>query len=368
MSFIKPDFNNSNLNVSATLAEYLGVYNYKPTIAELKERLSCGFKNVVFLCVDGLRNYPLEYHLPKTAFLRKHVVKTLTSTFPSTTTNATTSLATNTYPLEHGWFGWNLYFKEINAVTELFTGLNAVSGEPTGYVPPIFDSSDYYFLRNKTTDIAVSTVMPPFSKNPDNVIAVNVDEVAFATEKILNRQGRQFVYAYVGEPDMTMHDYGVTSAEAKAKIRHIDEVLERLCLNAKDTLFVITADHGQTDVKGYVEFYKDDEMNAMLECTPYLDARTPAFRVKTECKLAFERLFEQRYGRDFQLYKSETLINEGYFGPVGEYGALLGDYIAVGTESGKVFLTCERMHRFKGHHTSLTSEEMLVPLILYSAK
>lgn len=368
MSFIKPDFNNSNLNVSSTLAEYLGVHNSKGTIAALKERLSCGFKNVVFLCIDGLGCHPLEYHLPKSAFLRKHVVKTLTSTFPSTTTNATTSLATNTYPLEHGWFGWNLYFKEINAVTELFTGLNAVSGEPIDYVPPIYDSADYYFLRNKTTDIAVSTVMPPFSKNPDNVVAVNVDEVARATEQILNRQGRQFVYAYVGEPDMTMHDYGVTSPEAKAKIRHINEVVERLCLNAKDTLFVITADHGQTDVKGCVEFYKDDEMNAMLECTPYLDARTPAFWVKPECKSAFERLFEQKYGSDFKLYKSETLISEGYFGPVGEYGRILGDYIAVGTESGKLFLTCERMSRFKGHHTSLTSEEMLVPLILYSAK
>lgn len=368
MSFIKPDWNNCNLNVSATLAEYLGVRNDKSIIRELKQKLDEGYKNVVFVCLDGLGVYPLETNLKSDAFLRRHVVKTLTSTFPSTTTNATTSLQTVLYPLEHGWFGWNVYFEQIGTSYELFTGHNAVNGEPIDFCPPIYDGADYYFLRDKTTDIAVDTVMPAFSKNAKNVVATNVRELADAISAILEKEGRRFVYAYLGEPDMTMHDNGVKSQAAENAIEEIDRTLEELCTTAKDTLFIITADHGQTDVKGYVEFYKDEELNAMLECLPYLDARTPAFRVKKGYSDIFEKRFAEKYGEDFKLFKSRDLIAEGYFGSFGDKGYLLGDYIAIGTETDKLFLPYERAHRFKGHHTSLTPAEMLVPLIVYAAK
>jgi hypothetical protein len=63
------------------------------------------------------------------------------------------------------------------------------------------------------------------------------------------------------------------------------------------------------------------------------------------------------------LFKSKELIEQGYFGETGEYGYLLGDYIAIGTYTHKQFISFENMERFKGHHTSLT-EEMEVPLIL----
>ena len=59
----------------------------------------------------------------------------------------------------------------------------------------------------------------------------------------------------------------------------------------------------------------------------------------------------------------KDLIKNGYFGRCGKYGHLLGDYIAIGTYTHKMFLSYEGMPRFKGHHTSLT-EEMEVPLIL----
>jgi len=101
----------------------------------------------------------------------------------------------------------------------------------------------------------------------------------------------------------------------------------------------------------------------MLAYTPYLDARTPAFIVKKGKEKEFEKLFEERYGKDFKLFKSSNLINQGYFGNNGNYGYLLGDYIAIGTYTHKQFISYENMPRFKGHHTSLT-EEMEVPLII----
>ena len=112
--FIKPNFKKSNLNISATLAEYIGAPNKNATLPILEKELNKGYKNVVFICFDGLGIYPLKKNLDKNDFLLKNIKQKLRSTFPSTTTNATTSLMFNQLPLEHGWFGWSLYFENIN--------------------------------------------------------------------------------------------------------------------------------------------------------------------------------------------------------------------------------------------------------------
>ena len=191
------------------------------------------------------------------------------------------------------------------------------------------------------------------------------DESDFCREvrNICKKPNKQFVYAYLPEPDATMHNFGVSSLEAKLKIQSINEAIEKLYNDIDDTLMIITADHGHIDIEGFVEFYKDTELNEMLEYVPFLDARSPAFKVKKGRENEFEVGFNQKYGKDFKLFKSKQLIEEGVFGPVGDYGYLLGDYIAIGTRTHKQFVSYEQMNRFKGHHTSLT-EEMMVPLIL----
>ena len=88
--FIKPDWENSNLNISATLAEFLGAENKNKTLKILNDELEKGYKNVVFICLDGFGINPININLDENALLRKNIKQVLTSTFPSTTTNATT--------------------------------------------------------------------------------------------------------------------------------------------------------------------------------------------------------------------------------------------------------------------------------------
>ena len=71
---IKPDWKNSILNISATLAEFLGAPNDNATLQVLKNELAKGYKNVVYMCFDGMGINPLEINLAKSDFLRKHVV------------------------------------------------------------------------------------------------------------------------------------------------------------------------------------------------------------------------------------------------------------------------------------------------------
>ena len=364
-TFIKPNWNQSNLNISATLAQFLGAPNTNKTLTILQNELDKQYKNIVFICLDGLGMNPININLDKDAFLRQNIKQVLTSTFPSTTTNATTSLICNKLPLEHGWFGWSLHFDEIKKNIDIYLHEDSQTGEKVDYVYPIADNTDCYF-NHTNTDYEINPIFPNFVQTHSEekkIVIENVFDLCDEIRSVCKKTGKQFVYAYLPEPDATMHEYGVSSSQAKDLIKCINTEIEKLARELTNTLIIITADHGQIDIEGYVEFYKDKEMNDLLECPPYLEARSPAFRVKKGQEQLFEHLFEERYGKHFNLFKSSDLIAQGYFGNKGSFGHLLGDYIAIGTHSHKLFLYDEHMPRFKGHHTSLT-EEMEVPLIL----
>lgn len=366
---IKPDWNNSILNISATLAEFLGAPNENATLQVLKDELAKGYKNVVFMCFDGMGINPLEINLPETDFLRQHLVKTLTSTFPSTTTNATTSLATNKLPLEHGWLGWSLHFDELGRNVDVYTCKDSQTGEPVEWTYPMIDDGDCYFYHATRTDYEISTVFPKYvSCKPEfNHETRELKDIFDAVMDICNKPNKQFVYAYCPEPDHFMHEHGVTNFITQQLLELISEALQELRDNTKDTLFIVSADHGQIDVDGYIDIRADKELNDMLKCPPFLDSRSPAFIVKRGKKRQFAKLFRERYGEDFVLFRTKDLIRQGYFGNRGEYGYLLGDFIASGTYTNKMFIMPKNEVDYKkGHHTALT-KEMLVPLILFNS-
>lgn len=363
--FIKPNFKKSNLNISATMAEFLGAPNSNSTLPVLKRELNKNYKNVVFIIFDGLGINPIAINLEKNAILRKGIVKMLVSTFPSTTTNATTSLATNTYPLQHGWLGWSLNFPEIHRNLDIYMGKDSQTAEKVEYKMPLADNTEYYFDMAHT-DYQINSIFMPYCKVKNaeqNTYVTDHFQLCAKIKEIINRPTKQFVYAYYENPDHIMHVHGVSSAEAKNNIQSINDQIQKLYDESHDTLFVITADHGQVDITDYIEFYSDKVLNDMLVCPAYLDARAVAFRVKDECKKDFEKQFKAKYSKDFVLFKSSDLIKKGYFGKSGDKSSLLGDYIAIGTYTNKQFLYSKNCTRFKGHHTSLT-KEMLVPLIM----
>lgn len=369
MEFITPDFTRCNLNISATLAEFLGVPNRNATLPLVKAELDKGYKNVVFICFDGLGIYPMSKNLSQEDFLARNIKQILLSTFPSTTTNATTSLMMNQLPLEHGWFGWSEYYEHLDKNVDIFLKRDSWTGErlESGISP--LGKLDYYF-DHAESEYAVHSVFPAYvgvAKPEQNHVFSGMQEFFDIIKEICVQDGKQFVYAYYPDPDSTMHKYGVSSPEAKDVIESISNQVKNLYDDSEDTLLIITADHGQIDVTGYVNFYEDEMLMDMLRIYPYMEARAPAFLVKEGKEREFEEYFRSKYGEDFVLYKSRELIERGYFGDFGDKAALLGDYIAVGTYTHKQAVFTPKMKKFKGHHTSLT-EEMEVPLILLGKK
>lgn len=367
--FIKPDYKNCNINISATLAEFLGAPNKNATIKILEDELKKGYKNVVFMCFDGMGVYPLKKNLSRFNFLRKHIKKTLVSTFPSTTTNATTSLMTNTLPLEHGWFGWTINFPKMNKNIVIYLEQDGWTGKEVKLEESPLADIDCYF-DNAKTDYKINTVFPPYVKvknTRNNHKSFTQTEFFKIIQGLCNREGKQFIYAYNEEPDHTMHEVGVKNKTTKRLIKSISKNIKTLYETTKNTLFIITSDHGHIDVKDYIYIYKDKEIMDLLEIYPYLEPRATAYKVKKGKEIEFENLFNKKYGKDFALYKSEDLINQGYFGNFGDKGFLLGDYISIGKYTNKCLILSPESAILKGHHASLT-DEMEVPLILISNK
>uniref|UniRef100_A0A7S1XJI4 AP3A hydrolase n=1 Tax=Erythrolobus australicus TaxID=1077150 RepID=A0A7S1XJI4_9RHOD len=67
--------------------------------------------HVALFVLDGL-GLELLQTLPESAFLRRHFRRPINAVFPSSTATAITSIATATYPAEHGILGWTLTLLE----------------------------------------------------------------------------------------------------------------------------------------------------------------------------------------------------------------------------------------------------------------
>jgi len=363
-----PDYQNNIINISATLSKFLGVPTQHATFNVLEEELSKNYKNVVFICFDGLGIHPLNINLEPTAFLQKHLKLKLTSVFPATTTNATTTLTSATTPSEHGMFAWCLYFKELDKVIDVYVNRDHYTHEA---IDPQFIKErlphDNYFDKS-TSGYNINSVYPPYGEGSkfNNYRFQTIEEQFKHLSNICQKEGKQFIYSYAPYPDNIMHDYGVTSPQAKTIIEEINQRVEQFAKDHKDTLLIISADHGQIDIDDWILIYEDQEFLKYLEAPPFGEARAMFVKIKPNQDEEFLNYVKQEYGNQVEIFKSQDLIGQGVFGNSTKNSQLLGDYIIVLTNN-KHFVFSPLDNLFKGHHTGLC-KEMLVPLIIIGDK
>ena len=373
--FMFPDFNHSVVNVAATLAEFLGQNTDHVTLPKLAKTLKAGYKNVVYLVIDGMGSKILEKNLPAKSFLRTHQIDEVTSVFPSTTAAATTSLISALTPTEHGWFAWSVDFD--GEVIELFRNRNYYTRELTP--DPNFAHHKLPYRKiwdYQKTDRNVYVCMP--KKIASKVHAPN--EIEFRSLGQMFRQlhqlcaqpDRKFIYSYYPDLDTIMHSFGTTARPSRRLLKAIDRKFKRLVTKHPDTLFVVTADHGQIDVSEFTYLGDDAALQACLEHPVSLDPRGACFKIKPGMDDAFQAAF-QKYAGDYTLFQTQTLIDQGVFGNFDrhpEYRKHLGDYIAIGGSTAKmmIFMRGDEYHHHKrpyhGIHTGLTADEMRVPVIV----
>ena len=365
MPWQKPDYLNCGLNLISSIAGHLGLPLSHPTLPFADELLKRKrYQKIVLMLFDGMGIDLLERALPKDAFLRRRLFRTLSAVCPSTTTNATTCIECGVSPREHGWLGWTLYFPQLQKPVDIF--INRSHGEIAAdyHVANRFIPREMIFPRLTAAGQARACCVSPYGDT-------HVDTLAqlFDTALALCRDGeRRYVYTYWAEPDHTMHELGCSHEKIFRIMRDINDRVEAFAAQLpEDTLLLLTADHGLID--GEFHYLEDTpELLRMLVHEPSIEARAASFHVKPECRAAFPDAFRAVFSDHFLLMTGSQFIRE-YLGGGPVRPAVydfVGDYMALALDHWCID-SYRRDHCLKGVHAGLTRQEMQVPLIVGKA-
>ncbi len=370
-----PDYDRSSLSITASALKYFGGSSAYPTLSEIDACLAKGgISKIVLVLCDGLGEYLLRRHLPKDSFLVSHDRAAISAVYPATTTAATTSIWTGVSPLEHGWLGWSLYFKECAQQLDTFSGAESHRGErfPGGSPAPVLmplppalggltecqTHMIFPFLSSATNGCSKTHTISDFS------------DMLTCARSLCEDDGKRFIAIYMNEPDHSMHKFGVNAPESIMQFERVDRELKAFHSRlSEDTLLIVTADHGLVDSTDPVIISQIDCISECLWMPPSIEARAAAMFVKPWRRAQFEREFKAACGEDFSLISREDALNGHLFGrgtPHPKVEDFMGDYIACAV--GKRFIRYDTLNckvpDMIGMHAGMTDEEMTVPVIL----
>lgn len=363
--FPVPDYDNSILSVaSSVLAHYGADTHGHATQPVFDEALKKDPRNVVIMLFDGMGVNLLEKHLPADSFLRTHMRTTISSVFPPTTVAATTTIQSGLSPVEHGWLGWVLYFKEAGENVSTFSNRRTSNGKKASEKSLAETDMPYQnvteLVHQACPDVDGETISFQ-SRHKNFSIGSSCRQVLRLTRK----PGKHYIYCYWINPDHLIHTYGVSSPQVHKTIEKINSQVEHMYGKLQDTTVVVLADHGLVDTK-WVYLEDQPELVNMLVREPSIETRACSFFVKPEYLESFRKKYEEVYGDAFVLLTRREALEKHLFGPGNENPMIqefVGDYIgiAVGNTSMQMY---HGKKELIGMHAGLTEEELRVPLIL----
>ena len=353
---MKPDFNNSILNVTASIMNKYHVKSSFNTLQSVDDYIKDS-KHVFFVVLDGLGQNVIEEHLDANSFIRRNLSSYITSVYPPTTVAATTACLSGVAPGESGWIGWHQYFDDIKQDIVVFRNKTTYTDEEID-----FDVASKYIpytpFYKKFENIICRELFPYFRSDGFSKFRLMCKEMV----NISKLDDPTYTYCYWANPDALLHVCGVKDNAIRKVVCDLDKSLEKAFNKCgPQTSIIIIADHGIIDSEDIVLMDYPDFIET-LEFPPSLEARTTAFKVKDHEK--FVKLFNEYFGKYFTLYKKEEFIKEGYLGRISDKAIpFLLDYVSVANDKYSFCYEHSDFH-MKAAHAGSTKEEMMIPLVL----
>ena len=359
-----------------------------------------GINKVVLLLVDAM-GYKNFLSPPKDSALKilssNGTMIPITSTFPSTTTTALTTINTGVTPQEHGIIGYTMYLREYGLIANMIDFTPAYDYKwgillEMGLDPKKFLGAEtiYEILNRREVKPYVIT------RHKDSGLSrmhhtgakafnyVNSSDLFVILRKLLESENNRetYTYAYWDLLDAISHVYGPSSEEALAELKSFlysykNEFIDKLRPEvAKETLLIITADHGQSEVSEENTILASDHPELMnkLWIPPTGDSRATFLYVKPEKINEVKDYIERKLKDKLFVLNSEEAIGDGLFG-VGSYrkkiSERVGDLIMIPYSNysfGYRHRGSEKEFIMKGAHGGLSEYEMLVPFICKNLK
>ena len=365
------NYNQHNLvNFSNSILKHFGVTPFHET-EEAIDIVLKNHKKVALILFDGMGRNIVRKHLDEKSYIRKNYLCTINSTFPPTTTAATTAFLTGKYPIETGWMSWAQYFEKYHRNLILFKNTDYNTEEkvlPEHIAEKELPITSILDLINKNNEDVHAFEVKRFPIDPKGPKTLKTFEKRINKE--LKKLNKGVIYFYFDSPDRDMHQYGIGVKHIHDYVNRINEMVERVCGQNKDTLFFTFADHGHINVK-FLDFCEHEDLYSLLRLPMSFEKRTPVFYVKEGKLKLFAELFNKYYGKYFLLMTKQEALNDQIFGEGKAHpmvDSFLGDFIATSTDKYCLYASKEMTDFmvFKGHHAGNTLDEMLIDVSAYN--
>jgi predicted AlkP superfamily pyrophosphatase or phosphodiesterase len=362
------------------------------------------FDAVVFFLMDSFgwrffetfQDEPFLKHIARVG-----VVQKLTSQFPSTTAAHITTMHTGQPVGKHGVFEWNYYEPTLDAViTPLlfsFAGtlqrdtLKPLKVSPKTLYPK---RTIYHALSNHGVKATIFQHREYTPSTYSNVVFRGAQAFGYKTlpeglvnlrEALAKSAPASYFYFYYDKIDSTSHDYGPNSPQTMAEIQSLLLAMEHIFRQnvrpAGKTLFLLTADHGQSEVdpqttiyintdprfKGVTRFLRTNQAGEYI--VPGGSCRDFFLYIREGMVDEAQAFLASRLEGRAEVRKVETMIAEGWFGPQisTTFRARAGDLVIL-PYRGEAVWWYEKdkfSQKYYGHHGGLTPQEMEIPLLMW---
>src|SRR3989344_1152437 len=286
-------------------------------------------KHVVVLVIDGLGYHQLleSSRRNQNLTLKNNFVMPLTSVCPSSTASALTTLNTALTPSQHGLVGYRLFLKEFTALTSIlkFKAAHAqYDFTQLGINPREFFSFPTIYQRLKKVGVHGTTVFP--GDIADSGLSAMTHEGAECIPYIttadmctqlrihLQKQKKKsFTYVYHPHIDTISHSYGKHTQSHEAELANLNfsltnEILEN---HFKDTLLLITADHGHINgsKNKSIDLYNHEKLLQNLVFPPTGELRWGYLHCKNGKLNEVKRYCESNFGNKVMILESQKMLS-----------------------------------------------------------
>ncbi len=399
-NFIRPLYRNYNIVKVIEIIKYLFEINkninFPSDLIDIKKKP----KKVIVFLIDGFgwrfieefKNYPFIQWIIKNGILSK-----ITSQFPSTTSAHVTLFHTGQPVGESGVYEWYYYEPKVDDIIcpLLFSFAGDKKGDTLKKVnirsESILPRETFYQLLNRyqihpyifqSREYTPSTYSNCVFKKANTIPYRTLSEgITWLINLFNQKNSPAYFFLYFDKIDSISHTYGPNSLYVKNEIANFLTFLEKIFLpflknNRKETVFLMTADHGQMSVSPQTTFYLNKKIPSIKKflltnkdgklLVPAGSPRDLFLYVKKESIAQVKKILEKRLKGIAEIYLTEELIENHFFGEKisKKFLSRLGNLVILPYENQSVWWFEKNRFEMKffGHHGGLSKEEMEVGL------
>ncbi len=332
-------------------------------------------RSVCVLLVDGLGYSNLSDAGGHASFINSSNIEKINCFFPATTSTSLTSLATGESPTETRFIGYQVFDKEFLVPRNLLSGWSDYQAGadfqtlPTVSEQAIEQGIEFHVVslpEYESSGLTGATMRAAtFHGEHDiaNRFAVAANLLGDATPKI--------VFLYVPELDQIAHEWGCQSDKWLGGLEILDSLVRNFVVTLPSKVgLVITADHGVIDIPAGSHIYLDEVLPK--ETFAFVGGDTRGLFLYLEDKMQTGLVLEQlriRYQGDCWVLTPDNLVGSGYWDNLSKVTSVLPDIILLARKKVALYhrgFAKKKSLLMVGHHGSISSEELSVPLLRYN--